>query len=78
MFSLPVQYKMARHLNKSSISWEGGFLTIEEVSMKWMDRPSVTEMERGGVYEIEIEISSIVSKPNNNQAKRFFAKQKLS
>ena len=27
--------------------------------MKWMDRPSVTEMERGGVYEMEIEISSI-------------------
>ena len=26
--------------------------------MKWMDRPSVTEMERGGVYEMEIEISS--------------------
>ena len=24
-----------------------------------MDRPSVTEMERGGVYEMEIEISSI-------------------
>ena len=32
---------------------------VEEVSMKWMDRPSVTEMERGGVYEMEIEISSI-------------------
>ena len=27
--------------------------------MKWMDRLSVTEMERGGVYEMEIEISSI-------------------
>ena len=27
--------------------------------MKWMDRPSVTEMERKGVYEMEIEISSI-------------------
>ena len=27
--------------------------------MKWMDRPSVTEIERGGVYEMEIEISSI-------------------
>ena len=27
--------------------------------MKWMDRPSVTEMERGGVYEMEIEISFI-------------------
>ena len=27
---------------------------VEEVSMKWMDRPSVTEMERGGVYEMEI------------------------
>ena len=34
-------------------------LLVEEVSMKWMDRPSVTEMERGGVYEVEIEISSI-------------------
>ena len=33
--------------------------TLEEVSIKWMDRPSVTEMERGGVYEMEIEISSI-------------------
>ena len=21
--------------------------------MKWMDRPSVTEMERGGVYEMD-------------------------
>jgi len=29
-------------------------IPIEEVSMKWMDRPSVTEMERGGVYEMEI------------------------
>ena len=28
-------------------------LHIGEVSMKGMDRPSVTEMERGGVYEIE-------------------------
>ena len=27
--------------------------------MKWMDAPSVTEMERGGVYEMEIDISSI-------------------
>ena len=27
--------------------------------MKWMDRPSVAEIERGGVYEMEIEISSI-------------------
>ena len=26
---------------------------IEEVSMKWMDRPSDTEMERGGVYEMD-------------------------
>ena len=32
---------------------------VEEVSMKWMDRPRVTEMEKGGVYEMEIEISSI-------------------
>ena len=28
-------------------------LLVEEVSMKWMDRPSVTEMERGGVYEMD-------------------------
>ena len=27
--------------------------------MKWMDGPSVTEMERGAVYEMEIGISSI-------------------
>ena len=27
---------------------------VEEVSMKWIDRPSVTEMERGGVSEMEI------------------------
>ena len=26
---------------------------VEEVSMKWMDRPCLTEMERGGVYEME-------------------------
>ena len=26
---------------------------VEEVSMKWMDRPSVTEIERGGVYEMD-------------------------
>ena len=32
---------------------------VEEVSMKWMDGPCVTEMERGGVYEMEIEISTI-------------------
>ena len=25
---------------------------VEEVSLKWMDRPSVTEMDRGGVYEM--------------------------
>ena len=36
----------------------GNIFKVEEVSMKWMDRPSVTEMERGGVYEMEIEISS--------------------
>ena len=33
-------------------SWKPSTL-VEEVSMKWMDRPSVTEMERGGVYEID-------------------------
>ena len=27
--------------------------------MKWMEGPSVTEMERGGVFEMEIESSSI-------------------
>ena len=26
---------------------------VEEVSMQWMDRPSVTEMEIGGVYEMD-------------------------
>ena len=26
---------------------------IEEVSMKWMDRPSVTEIDRGGVNEMD-------------------------
>ena len=26
---------------------------LEEVSIKWMDRPSVTEMERGGIYEMD-------------------------
>ena len=26
---------------------------VEEVSMKWMDKPSVTEIERGGVYEMD-------------------------
>ena len=26
--------------------------------MKWMDRPSVTEMERGGVYEMDIQKSA--------------------
>ena len=28
-------------------------LYVEEVSMKWMDRPSVKEMNRGGVYEMD-------------------------
>ena len=26
---------------------------VEEVSMKWMDRPIVTEKDRGGVYEMD-------------------------
>ena len=26
---------------------------VEEVSMKWMDRPSVTEIDRGGVYDMD-------------------------
>ena len=26
--------------------------SVEEVLMKWMDKPSVTEMERGGVYKM--------------------------
>ena len=33
-------------------------MLVEEVSMKWMDGPSVKEMERRVVYEMEIEISS--------------------
>ena len=33
--------------------YEQCWLCLEEVSMKWMDRPSVTEMERGGVYEMD-------------------------
>ena len=37
----------------------GLFNSVEEVSMKLINRPSVTEMERGCVYEMEIEISSI-------------------
>ena len=34
---------------------------LEEVSMKWMDRPSVTEMDKGGVYEIGLEDQMINS-----------------
>ena len=34
------------------VSGRGG-VAIEEVSMKLMDRPSFTEMERGGVYEMD-------------------------
>ena len=26
---------------------------VEEVSLKWTDRPSVTEIDRGGVYEMD-------------------------
>ena len=26
---------------------------VEEVSRKWMDRPCVTEMNRGGAYEMD-------------------------
>ena len=26
---------------------------VEEMFMKWMDRLSVTEMDRGGVYEMD-------------------------
>ena len=26
---------------------------VEEVSMKWMDRQSVTEMDRGGIYKMD-------------------------
>ena len=26
---------------------------IEEVPMKWMDRPSATEMDRGSAYEMD-------------------------
>ena len=27
--------------------------TVEDVSMKWMDRPSVTEIDIGGGYEMD-------------------------
>ena len=40
----------------SIIFKRGIYFTVEEVSMKWMDRPNVTAMERGGVYEMEIAI----------------------
>ena len=30
----------------------------EELSMRWMDRTSVTEMEKGGVYEMDIRKSA--------------------
>ena len=40
----------ALHIHFSEL----GFLyMVEEVSMKWMDRPSVTEMETGRVYEMD-------------------------
>ena len=26
---------------------------LEKLSIKWMDRPSVTEMEKGGVYKLD-------------------------
>ena len=29
------------------------FISLPVVSMKWMDRPRVTKMNRGGVYEID-------------------------
>ena len=29
---------------------------LEEVSMKWMDGPSVTDIDRGGVYEMDGQI----------------------
>ena len=35
------------------ISTPSGLIVVEEVSMKWMDRPSVTEMHRGGVCEMD-------------------------
>ena len=38
---------------------QGLYFTVEEVPVKWMDRPSATEMERGRASEMEIEISSI-------------------
>ena len=33
--------------------WVSKITLIEEVSMKWMDKPSVTEMNRGGDYEMD-------------------------
>ena len=38
-----------------SIPWrsEIAATAVEEVSMKWMDRPSVTVIDRGGVYEMD-------------------------
>ena len=41
-------------------------MVLEEVSMKWMHRPSVTEMKRGGFYEMNRRTKC---KKNGNAAK---------
>ena len=38
-------------LNSDSFSFHS--TKVEEMFMKWMNRPSVTEMNRGGVYKME-------------------------
>ena len=36
------------------VVWPVKTTFVEEVSMKWMDRPGVTKIERGGISEMEI------------------------
>ena len=33
-------------------------MILEEMPMKWMDRPSATEMDRGSAYEMDIQKSA--------------------
>ena len=40
-------------LIKRFLSGTEPFFIVEEVSMKWMDRPNLTEMDRGGVFEMD-------------------------
>ena len=44
---------------------------VEEVSMKWIDRPSVTEMDRGGIYEMERK-TKFQQKGNANEMVKLF------